>query len=245
MDELPLGAPLRPRAGTVSRRASEPAAACDEGTSRAALGALNQQGHRLAERCAIPQRDRRDVFGRRDRIRVMRSMTVVVWVVLGVGCGQAAPGGLDGSQGSQSAGTTVASRGVSLTLLDGWHADVARGRVEFQDYLGHGDPAPGQVHAFLSEYSAGLAASDGFRYPELAGPLTLRPGEFPSAQFARRAAPSTPRHHTTDTPLPRRPGSPQTPPFHHQDAGETKKVTPPHQIILVTPHARARRAGNH
>jgi hypothetical protein len=117
----------------------------------------------------------------------MRPMTLVVWVVLAAGCGQAATVGSDGSQRSQPAGTAVAGRGVSLSLLDGWHADVVRGRIQFQDYLGQGDPAAGQVHAFLSEYSPALAASDGFPYPELAGPLTLTPGEFPSAQFARDA----------------------------------------------------------
>src|SRR6185436_16155662 len=117
----------------------------------------------------------------------MRPMTLVVWVVLAAGCGQAVPVGSDGSQRSQPAGAAVASRGVSLTLLHGWHADAARGRVQFQDYLGQGDPAAGQVHAFLSEYSPALAAGDGFPYPELDGPLTLTPGEFPSAQFARDA----------------------------------------------------------
>ena len=116
---------------------------------------------------------------------MMRRILLLVGA-LAAACGHAAASS-GGSQGSQVAGATVAGRGVSIVVPEGWQADVARGRIQIQDYAGTGDPAVGQVQAFLREYSQALAAGDGFPYPELAGPLTIQPGEYPSVQFAQDA----------------------------------------------------------
>ena len=113
----------------------------------------------------------------------MRGIVLLV-VAIAAGCGQV---NAVSSTGPQVAGTSVSGRGVSMTVPDGWHADVSVGRVQIQNYTGRGDPTAGQVQAFLSEYSEAFSANDGFLYPELAGSLTIEPGEFPSTQFAKDA----------------------------------------------------------
>ncbi len=107
---------------------------------------------------------------------------VLLLGVLAAGCGQ---GATNSSHGSPVAATTVGARGVRIAVPDGWQANAAPGHIVIQDYDGYGDPAGGQVQASLSEYSQTLAAEDGFAYPVLDGPLTIRPGEYPSAQFAK------------------------------------------------------------
>jgi hypothetical protein len=109
---------------------------------------------------------------------------VLVLGALAAGCGQGVAGSSDGSH---VAATTVSARGVSIAVPDGWQANASPGHIEIQDYDGHGDPIAGEVQASLSEYSQTLAAEDGFAYPELDGRLTIRPDEYPSAQFAKDA----------------------------------------------------------
>jgi hypothetical protein len=111
----------------------------------------------------------------------MRRILLVLGA-LAAGCGQ---GAASSSGGSQVTATNVGTRGVTIAVPDDWHANASPGHIEIQNYDGHGDPVAGQVQASLSEYSQTLAREDGFAYPELDGPLTIGPGEYPSAQFAK------------------------------------------------------------